>query len=177
MREAVSPQRILPRERFSPLARSSRPGMSAQLSLPGVKRTSGSPSLITPSSLRAHGRDAETGRWNIDRLVRLLARAEPELGLTTAARFTRRWLLRRISRLDGLHRGLAPSVQVMRIGCRDAAQSRRARGLVKMKAPAGATSRGPRAPQTVRGASPCLGSHSINLAQRGWVPCRLGAAR
>ena len=32
--------------------------------------------------LRAHGRDAETGRWNIDRLVRLLARAEPKLGLT-----------------------------------------------------------------------------------------------
>jgi hypothetical protein len=36
--------------------------------------------------LRAHGRDAETGRWNIDRLVRLLARAEPELGLTTEIR-------------------------------------------------------------------------------------------
>jgi hypothetical protein len=36
--------------------------------------------------LRAHGRDAETGRWNIDRLVRLLARAEPELGLTAEIR-------------------------------------------------------------------------------------------
>ena len=36
--------------------------------------------------LRAHGRDAETGRWNIDRLVRLLARAEPELGLTVEVR-------------------------------------------------------------------------------------------
>ena len=36
--------------------------------------------------LRAHGRDAGTGRWNIDRLVRLLARAEPELGLTTEIR-------------------------------------------------------------------------------------------
>jgi len=36
--------------------------------------------------LRAHGRDAETGRWNIDRLVRLLAKAEPELGLTTEIR-------------------------------------------------------------------------------------------
>jgi hypothetical protein len=28
----------------------------------------------------------ETGRWNIDRLVRLLARAEPELGLTAEIR-------------------------------------------------------------------------------------------
>jgi hypothetical protein len=36
--------------------------------------------------LRAHGRDAETGRWNIDRLVRLLTSAEPELGLTTEIR-------------------------------------------------------------------------------------------
>ena len=32
--------------------------------------------------LRAYGRDAETGLWNIDRLLRLLASAEPELGLT-----------------------------------------------------------------------------------------------
>jgi len=32
--------------------------------------------------LRAHGRDAETGLWKIDRLVRLLASPEPELGLT-----------------------------------------------------------------------------------------------
>ena len=32
--------------------------------------------------LRAHGRDSETGQWKIDRLVRLLASAEPELGLT-----------------------------------------------------------------------------------------------
>jgi hypothetical protein len=36
--------------------------------------------------LRAHGRDAETGLWNIDRLVRLLASAEPELGLTADIR-------------------------------------------------------------------------------------------
>ena len=36
--------------------------------------------------LRAHGRDAETGLWNIDRLVRLLASAEPELGLTVEVR-------------------------------------------------------------------------------------------
>src|SRR6476661_4988072 len=36
--------------------------------------------------LRAHGRDAETGRWNIDRLVRRLASAEPELGLTADIR-------------------------------------------------------------------------------------------
>jgi hypothetical protein len=36
--------------------------------------------------LRAHGRDAETGRWNIDRLVRLLANPEPELGLTAEIR-------------------------------------------------------------------------------------------
>ena len=36
--------------------------------------------------LRAHGRDAETGRWNIDRLVRLLASSEPELGLTAEIR-------------------------------------------------------------------------------------------
>ena len=32
--------------------------------------------------LRAHGRDVDTGLWNIDRLVRLLASAEPELSLT-----------------------------------------------------------------------------------------------
>ena len=36
--------------------------------------------------LRAHGRDAETGRWNIDRLVRLLASSEPEIGLTAEIR-------------------------------------------------------------------------------------------
>ena len=36
--------------------------------------------------LRAHGRDAETGLWNIDRLVRLLASAEPELSLTAEIR-------------------------------------------------------------------------------------------
>ena len=36
--------------------------------------------------LRAHGRDAETGLWNIERLVRLLASAEPELGLTVEVR-------------------------------------------------------------------------------------------
>ena len=36
--------------------------------------------------LRAHGRDAETGLWNIDRLVRRLASAEPELGLTADIR-------------------------------------------------------------------------------------------
>ena len=36
--------------------------------------------------LRAHGRDAETGLWNIERLVRLLASAEPELGLTVEIR-------------------------------------------------------------------------------------------
>ena len=36
--------------------------------------------------LRAHGRDADTGLWNIDRLVRLLASAEPELSLTAEIR-------------------------------------------------------------------------------------------
>jgi hypothetical protein len=36
--------------------------------------------------LRAYGRDAETGLWNIDRLVRLLANPEPELGLTAEIR-------------------------------------------------------------------------------------------
>ena len=38
-RESVSPQRILPRERFSPLARTSRSEMSARPSLSGDKRT------------------------------------------------------------------------------------------------------------------------------------------
>lgn len=36
--------------------------------------------------LRAHGRDVDTGLWNIDRLVRLLASAEPELSLTAEIR-------------------------------------------------------------------------------------------
>jgi hypothetical protein len=38
--------------------------------------------------LRAHGRDSETGQWKIDRLVRLLASAEPESGLTPDMRAT-----------------------------------------------------------------------------------------
>ena len=36
--------------------------------------------------LRAHGRDAETGLWNIERLVRVLASPEPEFGLTVEIR-------------------------------------------------------------------------------------------
>ena len=36
--------------------------------------------------LRAHARDVETGRWNIDKLVRLLAQGQPELGLTAEIR-------------------------------------------------------------------------------------------
>jgi hypothetical protein len=36
--------------------------------------------------LRAHGREAQTGLWNIERLVRLLASAEPELALTADIR-------------------------------------------------------------------------------------------
>ena len=36
--------------------------------------------------LRAHGRDAATGRWNIEKLVCLLTTAKPEHGLTDEVR-------------------------------------------------------------------------------------------
>ena len=54
--------------------------------------------------LRAHGRDSETGQWKIDRLVRLLASAEPELGLTPDMRAALVAKLRPIIELfDRLH--------------------------------------------------------------------------
>ena len=69
--------------------------------------------------LRAYGRDAETGLWNIDRLLRLLASAEPELGLTPDIRTALVAKLRPIiESFDRLHIFAASRLSLMRIVAR-----------------------------------------------------------